>query len=225
MNTTKRNFLTVITGGALLLCTVASSAQKGEIGIRVMPTFSSFDMQTSSGGTVKGEVTLGYGIGGLLAFNMTENVGIQAEVIYNSISQKYKEQDIERKVNLKYVNVPLLLSLNTGRTKMVNLNLVVGPQIGISVGSKIEISGTSPSDTTSAVLSVKKGDLGVAYGGGLDFSLNPQGTFRVGFGFRGVMGFFDISDNSRSLNTDSYYILDKARVRSYSGYLGLSFLF
>ena len=225
MNTTKRNFLAAITSVTLLLCTLMSSAQKGEIGMRVMPTFSSFDMQTSSGGTVSGEVTLGYGIGALLALNMTENVGIQAEVIYSSLSQKYKELDVERKVNLKYVNIPLLLSLNTGRTKMVNLNLVVGPQIGISVGSKIVISGANSSDTTSAVLSVKKGDLGLAYGGGLDFGLNPDRTFRVNFGYRGVMGLFDISDNSRSLTTDSYYILDRARVRSYSGYLGFSFLF
>lgn len=29
-----------------------------EFGFRFMPTFSSFDMKTSSGGTVKGEVTL-----------------------------------------------------------------------------------------------------------------------------------------------------------------------
>lgn len=224
MNTRKRSLLVAIASGALLL-TVTASAQKGEIGVRVMPTFSSFDMQASSGGTVKGEVTLGYGIGALLALNMTDNVGIQAEVIYSSLSQKYKEQDVERRVNLKYVNIPLLLSLNTGRTKMVNLNLVVGPQIGISVGSKIEISGANSSDSTSAVLSVKKGDLGLAYGGGLDFSLNPEGTMRVNFGYRGVMGLFDISDNSRSLTTDSYYILDRARVRSYSGYLGFSFLF
>lgn len=215
----------VITCGAMFLSTLTSTAQKGEIGIRVMPTFSSFDLQSSSGGTVKGEVTLGYGIGALLAFNITENVGVQAEVIYNTLSQKYREQDIERKVKLKYVNIPLLLSLNTGRTKMVNFNLVVGPQIGLSVGSDIEVSGFDNADSTSAVLAVKKGDLGLAYGGGLDFSLNPEGTLRVNFGYRGVLGLFDISDRSQSLTTNSYYILDRAKVRTYSGYLGFCFLF
>src|SRR6185503_7750184 len=167
------------------------------------------EMKTAAGGTVKGEVTLGFGAGAILGYNFSDHIGIQVEGIYTSITQKYKELDVERKINLRYLNIPLLLSLNTGKSKLFNLNVVAGPQIGISVGSSIRTSGGDGTSTAQAVLAVKKGDLGVAYGAGIDIGLNPAHTVRVGLGYRGVMGLIDISDNSKTTTTDSYYVLDK----------------
>jgi hypothetical protein len=208
----------------LSLIPTALVAQKGEFGVRFMPTISNFDVQTSDGGTISGEATIGIGAGIVLGFNFTDHIGIQAEAIYNTLTQKYKEQDVEREIRLKYINIPLMLSYNTNKMKPVNFNVVAGPQIGISVGTELFTSnGNDPND--EAVLSVKKGDLGFAYGAGLDFGLNAAQTFRVGFGFRGVYGLFDISDNSQSLTTNSYYVLDRTHLKTYSGYAGVSFLF
>lgn len=206
------------------LCLQEVQAQNAEFGVRFMPTVSSFEVTTSSGGKVTGEATLGYGAGILLGFNFSDHIGIQGEAIYSTLSQKYSEQDVEREIKLEYINIPLLLSYNTGKLKPVNFNIVAGPQIGISVGSELLTSdGSDPNG--DAVLSVKKGDLGFAYGAGFDFGLNAAKTFRLGIGFRGVYGFFDISDNSNNTSTESYYVLDKAHVKTYSAYLGVSFLF
>lgn len=225
MKNSKLKFIIYTAVAALLFVTTLKvNAQKVEFGLRFMPTISNFDMQTSSGGTVKGQVTLGYGVGALLGFNFSDHVGVQGEVIYSSITQKYKELDVERKVNLKYVNIPLMLSLNTNKSGPVNLNLVAGPQISISAGSDVRTSGgdgTSP----QALVTVKKGDLGLAYGAGVDFALSPSGALRLGIGFRGVYGLLDISDNSNSSTSDSYYILDRTHIKTYSAYAGLSFLF
>jgi hypothetical protein len=211
---------------AVLLCISASSAtaQKGEVGLRLMPTFSSFDVNNPSGGTVEGEVTFGWGAGMLLAYNFTDNVGIQGEVIYNTLSQKYAENDPNHEIRLRYVNIPLLLSINTGKTKPVNFNFVIGPQIGVSAGSAVFTDNVNENDP-HPVLAVKKGDLGVAYGAGLSFGLTPAQTFRLGVGFRGVYGLIDISDNNNALADDSYYLLDRSHIKTYSGYIGLSFLF
>ena len=198
------------------------NAQKAEFGLRFMPTFSSLNLKTSSGGKVTGDATLGFGFGAIVGLNLYDHVGIQVEGIYSKLTQKYKEQDTERKVELKYFNIPLLLSLNTGKHGPVNFNIVAGPQMGISLGSKIEVNGV---DSSHAVVSVKKGDLGLAYGAGLDFALNEMKTFRLGIGFRGVLGLFDISDNNGSTTTDSYYFLDRTHIKTYSGYFGLSYLF
>jgi hypothetical protein len=226
MKNSKDKIIMCISVAALLFVGVyRADAQKAEFGIRFMPTFSSFAMKTSTGGTVKGDVTLGFGTGALLGFTFFDNVGIQAEVIYSSISQKYKELDVERKINLRYVNIPLMVALNTGKSKPVNLNVVAGAQLGISVGSSVSTKGGDGTNNVQAILSVKKGDLGFAYGAGVDFGINSSRTFRLGIGFRGVFGLFDISDNNTSTITDSYYILDKTRVKTYSGYIGLSFLF
>jgi hypothetical protein len=189
-----------------------------------MPTLSAFDLKTSSGGTVSGEAKLGYGIGGLIGVNITKHVGVQGELIYSAVSQKYTEQNVERQVNLRYFNIPLLVSLNTGKSKMVNLNIVAGPQIGVSAGSSLKISGGEVS-SPAAILAVKKGDLGFAYGAGLDFGINSMRNIRFDVGFRGVLGLLDISDNSNTLATDSYFILDRTHVKTNAIYVGLSFLF
>ncbi len=207
----------------LMIFPFKAGAQTGEVGGRFMPTVSSFEINSTTGGKVEGEATLGYGFGALFGYNFNENVGMQGEIIYNTNSQKYKEASFERKVTLRYLNIPLLLSLNTGKTKPVNLNAVVGPQIGISVGSKIFTEGGGSSNTP--VLSVKKGDLGFAYGAGVDFGLNADKTFRLGLGFRGVYGLLDVSDNSHTITTDNYYLLDRSHVKTYSGYVGISYLF
>lgn len=226
MKNIKLTILICISVAAILFInTIHVHAQSVEFGLRLMPTFSSFDLKTSSGGTVKGEARVGFGAGALLGFNFTDHVGVQGEIIYTTVSQKYKESDIERQVNLRYVNIPLLLSLNTNKSGGVNFNIVAGPQIGISAGSSLRISGNNSTDSTQAVLSVKKGDLGVAYGAGVDFGINESHTIRVSLGYRGVLGLIDISDNSGTIVTDSYYVLDKTHIRSNAAYIGLSFLF
>jgi len=225
MKNSKFRFIIYTSVSALLFSiTLKANAQKAEFGLRFMPTVSAFDMKTSSGGTVSGQATLGYGVGALLGYNFSNHVGIQGEAIYSSITQKYKEQDVERKINLKYVNIPLLLALNTNKTGPVNFNIVAGPQIGISVGSNVFTTGGDGSNS-QAIIDVKKGDLGLAYGAGADFALNPSGAFRLGIGFRGVYGLFDISDNNNSTTTDSYYVIDRTHIKTYSAYAGLSILF
>ncbi|MEP7195930.1 MAG: porin family protein [Saprospiraceae bacterium] len=200
-------------------------AQRAEIGLRLMPTFSAADVINSAGGKIEGEVTLGYGIGGLLGFNFSKHIGVQGELIYNSISQKYKEQDVERRIKLNYINIPLLLSLNSGKTNLVNFNVVAGPQMGISVGSRLETNGTSGTDSTNAVLAVKKGDLGLAYGAGIDIGVNPSQSLRLSLGYRGILGLFDVSDDSQTLNNNSYFILEKTHIKTNSIYVGISYLF
>lgn len=204
---------------------LAANAQKAEFGLRFMPTVSSFDVQSSSGGKIKGEATLGFGFGALLGFNFNKHIGIQGELIYSSLAQKYNERELERRVNLKYVNIPLLLTLNTGKNNPVNFNIVAGPQIGIRVGSSLVTSGDNGTDEPDAILATKKGDVGFAYGAGLDFGLNTARTIRLGIGYRGVLGLFDISDNSNTITTDSYYLLDRSHIKTNAAYVGLSLLF
>ena len=201
------------------------NSQSLEFGVRYMPTISSFEISTPGEGRVIGEFTAGYGIGGFIGINLSSHFGFQGEVIYSSIAQKYKEQDVERRIDLKYINIPLMLSLNTGKSNAVNFNIVAGPQIGISVGSDVFTSNGDGTTTTEPVVSVKKGDLGFAYGAGLDFGLNAGKSIRMGLGFRGVYGLVDISDNSGTVVTNSYYVLDRSHIKTYSAYIGLSIMF
>jgi hypothetical protein len=199
--------------------------KKAEFGIRLMPTYSSFDMKTSDGGTVSGDVTLGFGMGAILGFSFSEHVGIQGEFIYSSVSQKVNDKDVEHKVNLRYVNVPLLLTLNSGKSKVINLNIVGGPQMGFNVGSSITTTGAADVNNPQPVLSVKKGDFGVAYGAGADIALTSSHTLLLSLGYRGVLGLIDISDQSTSSTTGSYYVLDRTHLKTNAFYAGLTLMF
>ena len=207
---------------------VEPTFDNGIFGIRFMPTISDIKVQDSDGNTAKGDAVVSYGYGALVGFNFNKHIGIQAEVMYSTLSQKYKDRTLDRQIDINYVNIPLLLSINTNRINVVNLNLVVGPQLGINVGSSIKTSGTTNGNGTAdaqAVLAVKSNDLGVAYGAGLDFALNKARNIRLDVGFRGVMGLLDVSDRSETIETDSFYILQKKQTQSYSGYVGFALIF
>lgn len=194
------------------------------IGGRYMPTFTRFNVRTIDNGVAETSFTMGNGVGGYLGFNLSKNVALQAEVIYSQLSQSYTDNSLERRIDLDYLYVPLLFVLNTDITKPVNFNVTAGPQFGINMGSRITSSGSSNgSDTLTAVVAVKGGDVGIAYGAGLDFRLGP--ILSLDLGFRGMFGLVDISDNSNTTTTDQYYILDKSNVKTYAAYIGLRLSF
>jgi hypothetical protein len=223
MKTFQHRISLILATGIIIFITAMGARSQGvEFGLRFMPAFTKFDINTSSGNTIKGDIDLGYGVGALLGFHFSDNVGIQGEIIYSSFAQKYKEDNVDRNINLKYINIPLLLALNTSKGKAINFGVVAGPQIGLNVGSKLLSSSGGAGDP---ILSVKKGDLGFAYGAGLDFGLNPSHSFILGIGFRGVYGLIDISDNSNTIGDNNYYILDRTKIKVYSGYLGISWMF
>jgi opacity protein-like surface antigen len=199
------------------------------IGVRFLPTLSSLEVQgdsTANGEAtvIKTEATLGYGFGAVLGYNFNRHIGAQAEVIYSSLSQKYEDPSRPgeiNKINLSYLHIPLLLVLNTNSTKPVNFNLAVGPQLGILVGSRFDAAAQDSTVTSTAVLNAKSGDVGFAYGAGIDFNLGPVVT--IGVGYRGVIGLLDISDDSATKETDQFYVLQKSKVKTNAGYIGIRF--
>ena len=194
-----------------------------EFGIRYMPTFSSLDVHTSNGGTLKGTATISHGFGIMTGLNFTKNIGVVAEVNYYQINQKYADGNLNHDLKINYFNIPILLSLNTNKTAPVNLNLVAGPQFGINAGSKFETSGNSSSDSTTAVVALRKGDVGFAYGAGLEFALNKNHTFRLDLGFRGFYGLVNMDTPTN--NQGTYNVIVSASRKTYGGYAGLAWMF
>lgn len=194
---------------------------RGYIGARVLATVTDVDYRKYDNGTVATEIIWGYGVGGYLGYNFSPNFALQLEVLYQSLAQRVKFNNTDHRLDLRYLNIPLLLVLNTDIRKPVNLNICAGPQVGIRLGAEIdeeEGAGSAP-DTVQAALAVKPGDLGLAYGAGLDF--NVSSTVKLGIGFRGVIGIIDIDENSQNTTTNNFYVLDRSKLRTYSGYLGL----
>ncbi len=198
----------------------------GEFGVRYMPTFSALRVRTSNNETVNGTLSMSHGWGMFVGFNFNDHVGVVGEVNYHEINQKYKDQGLNRQVSVSYLNIPVLLSLNTDKTAPVNLNFVVGPQFGFNVGASVDGDSNGNVDQAQATVGAKAGDVGAAYGAGLEFSLNDAHTIRLDLGFRGYYGFVDMSaKQSSSGSTDTYNVLLSASRKSYAGYIGVAFLF
>jgi hypothetical protein len=192
-----------------------------ELGIHYMPTFYSLDFHSENGDVIKGSVTMAHGFGGMLGLNFSPHVGVQGEVDYYRATQKYKDQGISNEVNIKYLDIPVMLSLNTNKMARVNLNAVVGPQFGINVGSDINTSGSS--GTATATVAAKKGDIGAAFGAGLEFALDEGHNVRLDLGYRGFYGFVKMDANKTG--SDSYNVMVSANRKTNGAYVRLTFLF
>jgi hypothetical protein len=197
--------------------------RSAEFGIRYMPTFSSIDLQTYNGDIIKGSVAIGNGLGIMLAYNLTKHIGVQAEANYYQVSQNSQDRNLNREINISYFNVPLLLSVNTDKTTRMNINFVLGPQFGVNVLSNIKTTGVENSDTLHAVIKMNQGDVGLAYGAGLEFAINKNHTYLLDLGFRGFYGLVDV--NSSNTGANNYNIIAKASRKTFGAYLGLTFLF
>ena len=216
---------TTITAPALLKTSDEEGKFKRvEFGVRYLPTFAVLKLNTSDGGTVEGKANISHGFGALLGVNVTKHVGVQTEINYYKVTQSYKDQALDRKIDISYVNVPLLISLNTNKANHFNLNVVAGPQYGINVGSNINTSGSGNSDTLQAVIAIKKGDWGIAYGGGMDIAINESQTVRLDIGYRGFFGLTSIKNDAKN-DANTFNVVQKVNRRTNGGYIGLTLLF
>jgi hypothetical protein len=196
--------------------------RKTELGFRYYPTFSRLRVRDTEGATVEGEVSMSNGFGAFIGHNFNHHVGLILEVDYNEFSQKYKDRNLDRQVNVSYLNIPVLLSLNTDKAHWVNWNFVVGPQFGVNIGSSVnELAG----DSVRVAVGAKGGDVGIAYGTGLEFALNKEHTVRLDVGYRGFNGLVDMSANKTNNNPDTYSVLLSARRQYNAAYIGLTFMF
>lgn len=194
-----------------------------EFGIRYMPTFSSMDINTYNNGVVEGSFTYSHGFGAFVGVNFTKHIGVVGEVNYYQSTQQYADRSFTHDLTVSYLNIPVLLSLNTNKGGAVNLNLVAGPQFGLNVGSKYETSGSGSVDSVQAAVALKKGDVGLAYGAGLEFALNSSHTFRLDVGYRGFFGLVNMDASTNDQGT--YNVIVSASRKTYGAYVGLAWMF
>jgi hypothetical protein len=176
-------------------------------------------------GEVSTSYAAGYGAGGFIGYFCSPHVEIRMEALYSSLAQELKIRESNHRLELSYINFPVLVGFHTGYDRPVNLNVMFGPQIGINTGTSLERSGGEGSDTIQATIKIKPADIGLAYGAGLDFGFGKEKLVHFNVGFRGVDGIVDISDESNNSATNTNYILGQTKLITYSGYAGLSFKF
>ena len=133
---------------------------------------------------------MGFHLGGIAEYMLSDEFGVQAELLYSALGGKFEENDeefsIEEKTKLSYITLPIV-----GKYFVTEeIALEAGPQFGFLVGAESEFTATFNGETESGTEDISKGVNGLDLGFGLGGSFNTEGG--LFFGLRYVLGLSNI---------------------------------
>jgi hypothetical protein len=170
---------------AAILITGTASAQHVNIGIKAGLNVS--NINNDNGATYDSKAGLNLGLIGHI--HLSKQWALQPELVYSGQGAKFTTAGVESKINLDYINVPLLLQYMFDN----GFRIQAGPQVGFLVSAK--------NKTNSNSLDIKSNLKGTDVGLGMGIGYVKPST---GFGVdaRYNFGLSNINENSevKSLN-------------------------
>ena len=132
---------------------------------------------SSLNGDVEGVKSLvGFHVGGFAQVPLAAKFTFQPEVVYSA--QGAKEDGGDGKINLGYINVPLMFKYAIAE----KFNVEAGPQIGLLVSAKEKYNGNSD-DIKDQLNSV---DFSIGLGASYDFTQNLSADVRYNAGVSNI---------------------------------------
>ncbi len=188
-----KNYL-IAAASAILMIGSANklNAQHGdtkakEVTIGIKGGVNVYNVHNDNG--VKYDQKLGLNLGLLGHIHLDKHFAIQPELVYSEQGAKYKVGGNEVKMNLAYINVPVMFQYMFDN----GFRLQAGPQVGFLASAKSETNNTKVDIKDN----LKKVDLALGVGVGY---INPGSGF--GFDARYNLGLSDINENSSVKSTN-----------------------
>ena len=175
-----KKIILLVTIGVLTISGV--SAQNIHFGAKGGVNLASLDIEGADG-TINGRVSLH--VGGVVNIELTEDIGIQSELLYSAQGADSNVNGFESTIKLDYITVPVLLDYKI----LDSFSLQGGPQIGFNINAETEAE-----NSTFDIPGVETIDLALAFGA--QFNLE-QGIFFQG---RYNLGLTDYAQGIRSRN-------------------------
>lgn len=145
---------------------------------------------------------MGFGIGGILALGLGQNLALQFEPMYLQKGAEAEETDptigtAKLTFKLDYIEIPALLKIAFGSSP-TKFYIMAGPAVGILTSAKLrgEISGQSAEVDIKET--VKDVDWGAAFGAGVSFPAGSNSIFVQG---RYALGLSDINNDTDDPDT------------------------
>lgn len=170
---------------AAILMTATAKAQNINIGIK--GGLNIYNIENSNG--AKYDNQLGFNLGLIGHIHLAKKLALQPEVVYSAQGAKFTTVGIETKIQLGYINVPVLFQYMFDN----GFRLEAGPQVGFLVNAKTK----TPNLTVDIKNNIKKVDFGL--GAGIGY-VNPATNF--GIDARYNLGLSDINENSSVKSTN-----------------------
>ncbi len=182
---------------ATILFTTNAIAQHVNIGIK--GGLNVYNIKNDN--NAKYDSKVGFNVGLLGHIHLAKQLAFQPELVYSTQGAKYNTASIETKINLAYINIPLLIQYMFDN----GFRLQAGPQIGFLVSAKAK-TGSAEIDLKE---NLKKVDF--AIGAGIGY-VHPSSGF--GIDARYNIGLSNIYDNAtvksynRGLQVGVFYLFN-----------------
>jgi len=133
---------------------------------------------------------MGFHLGGIAEYMLSDEFGVQAELLYSALGGKYEETNegvsIKEKTKLSYITLPVV-----GKYFVTDeIALEAGPQFSFLMSAESEGESTFDGETQSATEDISNGINGIDLGFGIGGSYNTDGG--LFFGLRYVLGLSNI---------------------------------
>jgi hypothetical protein len=190
------------------------------IGARYQPVFGNINVNTHGGNTVTASMQASHGFAVSLNYYFSNYFGTHLEAMWSRQDYGFDEGTL----SLTYLTFPLLASLNTNYGRRVNFNIAAGPYFGMNVGADASFNQTGDQATATAAADVNAVDLGVAYGGGVDFGFGPNNGVHLRLGYRGTSGLLDIAASGVQTDENTVSVVARdSRMQTHGFYVGVMF--
>lgn len=175
---------------AAILISAMANAQHVNFGIKGGVNFYNIQNDNDS----KYDMKTGIHLGLLGHIHLDKSIAVQPELVYSSQGAKYTSNNVDYKLKLGYINLPVMLQymFNNG------FRLEAGPQVGFLISAKSD-AGNNNVDVKDNFKTV---DFGVGLGAGY---IKP--STGLGVGFRYNAGLSNINENSTVKSTNSGFQL------------------
>lgn len=198
----RRNLVLAASLFALMGVTSKVSAQGPVLGAKLGASWSNFKVDDDDGEQSRLSSFTG---GGFLRFDFGR-VGLQPELMIVTKGSKVEDPDMDAKLKLDYVEVPVLLYVPLTQSG-VSPYLIGGPAVAFEIGCNVEagtgnVEVSAECDGNDFLPDRKKVDFGVIAGAGLSLPMGPGAALvegRYTLGFSNLVDDSDFSAKNRSI--------------------------
>lgn len=134
---------------------------------------------------------LGLSVGPSIAVGLTENVGLDAGLLFSQKGFSLVDGKDKAKARINYIDVPVLLRAGAGAGKSTGVYGLLGPVLSVKMGSSATINGKS--DSTWDDTDVKGTDFSGLVGVGVVVR-SVEASIRYTFGLRSIDATSDPND-------------------------------
>lgn len=130
-----------------------------------------------NGTNINQESINGFTFGAVLEIGLGGNIFLQPEAVFIQKGSKVQVLNEDNKVNVNYLDIPVLLKMKIINSNVFNVNLFAGPSFGLALNGEETMGGQTVDVNFGGEDGLKRLDLGINAGGGIAANLGSIGVF------------------------------------------------